>query len=76
MFFVRPEIVEESGRFVIALGELRFGGCDTRLGAEIEFGLYLQFHETMRRAEIQNRLEGIDVSQAAAVDDRLFTITR
>jgi hypothetical protein len=43
----RPEVIEESGRFVIALGELRFGGGDNRASAEVQLGLYLQFHEAM-----------------------------
>lgn len=58
MCTARPEIVEESGRFVIALGDLRFGCSETRSGAEIELGLYWQFHDALRRAELAEQHAG------------------
>jgi len=48
----RPEIVEENGRFVIALGDLRFGCNETHVGASIELGQFLQFHDALRRIEL------------------------
>jgi len=48
----RPEIVEENGRFIIALGDLRIGCSETRCGAEMELGVLLEFHEAMQRADV------------------------